>query len=439
VNPSPSPPAGIHRLLSEYDNALSCIRCGLCLSVCPTYQLTMAEEESPRGRIAMARAVAEGALDITPDFVEHSESCLLCEACTAICPAGVRMEPLGVAVREAIANRRPKPLPQRLALRLGMNGLLGDMGRFRLACRVARLYQRSGLRGLLQRSGLLRLLRLQRAESLLPEMPARFVVPRGQTWSPPDGRPPQRQVALFAGCIMSTAFAETTEATARLLARRGCEVVAVPGQGCCGALHMHGGDIAGARRLAQVNVDAIAAERFDAIIVNSAGCGSTLKGYAHLLDGAEHHRAAAFADKVRDITEYLDALPTPQTHLDAPNSQPPTPITYQEPCHLAHAQRISQAPRRLLRSIPGLELREMRESAFCCGSAGIYNVTHAATARRLLNRKLDNAAATGAEVIVTANPGCLLQLQAGIRERGEDTRVRHIADLLDEAERQADP
>jgi glycolate oxidase iron-sulfur subunit len=285
---------------------------------------------------------------------------------------------------------------------------------------------------------------LQRAETLLPDMPARFVVPRGQTWPPPDGRPAERRVALFTGCIMSTAFAETTEATGRLLARRGCEVVAVAGQGCCGALHMHGGDIEGARRLARVNLDAIAPERFDAIVVNSAGCGSTLKGYAHLLDDDSPDRAAAFADKVRDITEYLDTLPPPEPQSAIrnpqsaiPNPQPPTPITYQEPCHLAHAQRISQAPRRLLRAIPGVELREMRESALCCGSAGIYNVTHAETAGRLLNRKLDNAAATGAEVIVTANPGCLLQLQAGIRDRGSPMRVRHIVDLLDEAERQA--
>src|SRR5262249_27172987 len=270
-------------LLGEYDNALSCIRCGLCLSVCPTYQLTMAEEESPRGRIAMARAVAEGVLPVTPDFVEHSESCLLCEACTAICPAGVQMEPLGVAVREAINEKRPPSMPKRLALAIGMNGLLGDMGRFRFACRLARLYQRSGLRRLLRASGLLRLLRLHGQEALLPEMPKRFVVPRGQRWRPPDGTMPVRRVALFTGCIMSTAFAGTSEATARLLARRRCEVVAVEGQGCCGALHIHSGEVAGATRLARVNVAAFEPFEFDAIVVNSAGCGSTLKGYGHLL------------------------------------------------------------------------------------------------------------------------------------------------------------
>jgi glycolate oxidase iron-sulfur subunit len=425
-----NPPTGLDALLREYDNALSCIRCGLCLSVCPTYQITMAEEESPRGRIAMARAVAEGVLPVTPDFVEHSQSCLLCEACTAVCPAGVRMETLGVAVREVIGQRGRGGLRRRLALKLGLDGLLGSMRRFRFACRMAWLYQRSGLRRLARSSGLLKLLGLADAEALLPEMPGRFLVPRGQTWRPPAGRAVTRRVALFTGCVMSTAFAATTEATARLLARRGCEVVAVTGQGCCGALYLHSGEVEGARRLARTNVAAFDPTAFDAIVVNSAGCGSTLKGYGHLLDGAADERARAFAGKVRDITEYLAELPA-----DVPLGELAMAVTYQEPCHLAHAQRITQQPRRLLRAIPGLELREMRESALCCGSAGIYNLTHEEMAGRLLNRKLDNAQATGASAIVTANPGCLLQLQGGLRNRGGAMRVVHIVDLLDEAER----
>jgi glycolate oxidase iron-sulfur subunit len=304
------------------------------------------------------------------------------------------------------------------------------MRRFRAACRLAWLYQRSGLRRLLRASGLLKLLGLAEAEALLPAMPRRFVVPRGQTWRPPAGRPVTRCVALFTGCVMSTAFAATTEATARLLARRGCEVVAVAGQGCCGALHLHSGAVEGARRLARTNVAAFDPAEFDAVVVNSAGCGSTLKGYGHLLEGDEQARGKAFAGKVRDITEYLADLPA-----DVPTGGLDIAVTYQEPCHLAHAQRISQQPRRLLRSIPGLELREMRESALCCGSAGIYNLTHEAMAAQLLERKLDNARATGAAAIVTANPGCLLQLQAGLRGRDDQMRVVHIVDLLDEAER----
>jgi glycolate oxidase iron-sulfur subunit len=421
-------------LQAQYENALSCIRCGLCLSVCPTYQLSFAEEESPRGRIALARALAEGALPLTSDLVEHSENCLLCEACTAICPAGVRMEPLGVAVREVIAERAGGRFKRRFQ-RWAMNVSLGSMGRFRALCRVAWLYQRSGARRLLRASGLLRLLRLAGAEAMLPEMPRRFLTPTGQRWLPPDGSPPTRRVALFTGCIMSTAFAETTEATARVLARRGCEVVAVPGQGCCGALHLHSGETEGARHLAAVNLTAFEPDAFDAIVVNSAGCGSTLKGYSHLIAENEYERAQAFSTKIRDITEILAALPLP----GSPNVEhrPPSSdlvVTLQEPCHLAHAQRITQQPRTLLRALPGVELREMNESALCCGSAGVYNLTHRKKATALLNRKLDNAAATGAQVIATANPGCLLQLRVGVRERGLSLQVRHIVDIIDAIE-----
>jgi glycolate oxidase iron-sulfur subunit len=428
---TPASPAFAH-LQAQYENALSCIRCGLCLSVCPTYQISFAEEESPRGRIALARALAEGALPVTPDLVEHSENCLLCEACTAICPAGVKMEPLGVAVREVIAEHRKKGLRSRLQRR-AMNFSLGSMGRFRALCRMGWLYHRSGARALVRGSGILRLLRLTGAEAMLPEMPRRFLKPKGQRWLPPDGSAPTRRVALFTGCIMSTAFAETTEATARVLARRGCEVVAVPGQGCCGALHLHSGETEGAQRLAATNLAAFNPDEFDAIIVNSAGCGSTLKGYGHLIENDDY--AEAFSRKVLDITEQLASLPQPApADFRLPTSDFRLRVTLQEPCHLAHAQRITQQPRALLRSLPGVELREMNESALCCGSAGIYNLTHREKADTLLNRKLDNAAATGAHVIATANPGCLLQLQAGVRERGLNMQVRHIADIIDEAE-----
>ena len=440
------PATGIELLQGEYDNALNCIRCGLCLSVCPTYQISFAEEESPRGRIALARALAEGALPVTPDFVDHSQSCLLCEACTAICPAGVKMEPLGVAVRSVLAEQGPGRW-RRKRQRLVMNLLLADIDRFRLACRLAYWYQRSGLQKLLRASGVLRLLRLSGAEALLPAMPRRFLKPRGQRWSaarsvatqPPELPPPGDQqpagrarpplTALFTGCVMSTSFAETTKATARVLARRGCDVEATAGQGCCGALHLHSGDLEGARRMAVKNLAAFRPEAYDAIVVNSAGCGSTLKGYGHLLPDVP--AAAAFAAKVKDFSEYVDSLDA------APSARLNAKATVQEPCHLAHAQRISAQPKRLLRAVADLEVVEMREAALCCGSAGIYNVTNPQRAETLLQRKLDNAAATGASIIVTANPGCLLQLQTGVRKRGLPVQVRHLADVLDEAERAA--
>jgi glycolate oxidase iron-sulfur subunit len=407
---------------------LRCIRCGLCLSVCPTYQLTLLEEESPRGRIAMARAATEGYLPVTPDFVQHEESCLLCEACTVICPAGVRMEELGVAVRATLAAQAPpKSRRARLAQRLGF-WLLADVGRLRRLLALLRLYQRGGLQALVRRSGLLRQLGLADAEAYLPRLEAPFLVPRGQAWEP-EGEARGR-VALFAGCVMSTAFAETDRATARVLAANGVRVEATASQGCCGALHAHGGDRATARALARQNVAAFETGGHDAVVVNAAGCGAMLKEYGHLLadDPAWAERAAAFAGRVRDFTEYLAAL-GPQS----PPGRVEATVTYQDPCHLAHAQRVRRQPRALLGQVPGLRLVEMAESDLCCGSAGVYNLTHPDTATQLQERKLDNVAATGAPVVVTANPGCLLQLQAGAARRGLRVRVRHIADVLDEA------
>jgi glycolate dehydrogenase iron-sulfur subunit len=303
------------------------------------------------------------------------------------------------------------------------------MRRFRRACRLGWLYQRSGARWLLRHSGVLRLLGLSQMERLLPALPRRFLVPRGQRWRSSSGAP-TRQVALFAGCIMSTAYAETDRATARMLARSGAEVVAVAGQGCCGALHVHNGEAEGARTLARRNIDAFERLPEAAIVVNAAGCGSTLKGYGHLLHGdpAYAARAEAFARRVRDVNEELAAagLPKPVQPLDIT-------VSLQEPCHLAHAQRIREAPRTLLRSLPGVTLAEMNEPALCCGSAGVYNVLHRDRAGTLQTRKVENIVATGAPVVVTSNPGCQLQLEAGLAQARAAVQVRHIVDLLDEA------
>jgi len=424
-------------LAAEYDNMLRCIRCGLCLAVCPTYQETFHEAESPRGRIAIARAYAEGHLDLSADLWAHEESCLLCEACTAVCPADVHMEEIGVALRAAVvgalqATPLRRPRRQTLALRLAFDYLFADMRRFRMAAGLAGLYRRSGAQALARRSGLLRLLGLQRAESFLPAITGPFLVPEGQVWSP-DGAV-QRRVALFAGCVMSTAFAEIDRATARVLAANGCLVVAVPGQGCCGALHVHNGELAGAAALARRNVDAFADLDVDAIVVNAAGCGATLKQYGHLLaaDPAYATGAAAMAAKVRDVTEFLAGI-----DLNRRLGEISATVTYQEPCHLAHAQRVQAAPRTLLRAIPGLRLVEMAEADLCCGSAGIYNLTAPEMSEALMRRKVANALATGADLIVSANPGCMLQLKAGLQAAGANLPVKHIVELLDEAYQKA--
>ncbi|HEX6777910.1 MAG TPA: heterodisulfide reductase-related iron-sulfur binding cluster [Ktedonobacterales bacterium] len=420
----------------------ACVRCGLCLPHCPTYLETLRETSSPRGRIHLIQAVSEGRLSLTsPGFVGQMYQCLDCRACEDVCPSGVQYGKLVEAARTQIERARPRPLVQRLLRWAIFAGVFAHMRLFRLVNRLLFLYQRGGLQWLARKTGALKLLRLREMETLLPPLPVRFFVPRGQVSaasSADANKQPRARVALFAGCIMSTAFAETDRATARVLAANGCEVHVPAGQGCCGALTIHAGDLDRARVQARQTIAAFerleASAPVEAIIVNAAGCGAALKEYGHLLreDSAFAERAAAFSAKVQDITEFLGDLE--QRGLLNRTMRPlHLKVTYQEPCHLAHAQRVSDQPRRLLRAIPGLQLVEMRESALCCGSAGIYNITQPEMSRRLLKRKMGHALATGAEVIVSANPGCILQLQAGTRAAGRAARVAHIVDLLDEA------
>jgi glycolate oxidase iron-sulfur subunit len=421
----------------------ACVRCGLCLPHCPTYLETLRETSSPRGRIHLIQAVSEGRLSVTsPGFVGQMYQCLDCRACEDMCPSGVQYGRLVETARSQIERARLRPLAQRL-LRWGVFALLfQDMRLFRTVNRLLWLYQRSGGQWLARRSGILKLLRLHKTEALLPALPARFLKPRNQvvapTWKQPN-QPPTR-VALFTGCVMSTAFAETDRATVRVLAANGCEIHLPPGQGCCGALTIHAGELDRARVLARRTI--VAFERLEAttpveaIVVNAAGCGTTLKEYGHLLaeDVQFAGRARAFSAKVQDVTEFLGNLEQ-RGELNTNLHPLKLTVTYQEACHLAHAQRITAQPRRLLRAIPGLRLVEMDESALCCGSAGIYTITQPDMSQRLLARKVQHALATEAEVIVSTNPGCMLQLQAGIRGAGASVRVAHLIELLDAAYR----
>jgi glycolate oxidase iron-sulfur subunit len=416
----------------------TCVHCGLCLSACPTYRETGLEMFSPRGRIYLMKAVSEGRIGMESDvFQEQMSACLNCRACEAVCPSGVQYGQILEASRTQIERARedgrlpPHPWTVKL-LRGGAFGLMFKrLALFRLFSRTMWLYQRSGAQALVRRSGILKLLKLEETEALLPAISDRFVVPQGQIY-PAEGTP-RYHVALLTGCIMSTAFGEVHEATIRVLRKNGCEVLLPPDQGCCGALHVHGGDMDGGRELARRNIAAFEGLGLDAIIVNAAGCGSTLKEYGHLLgdDPAWSARAHAFAAKIKDVSEFLAEIELNTRDLKPLNIS----VTYQEPCHLAHAQRITAQPRTLLKAIPGLILKEMHESSLCCGSAGIYNITEPEMAERLGNRKLDNAEATGAAILVTANPGCHLQLAGGLRRRGSKMQVRHLVEVLDQAYR----
>jgi glycolate oxidase iron-sulfur subunit len=435
----------------------SCVHCGLCLSSCPTYRVTGLETSSPRGRIYLMKGVSDGRISLASDvFQEQMSQCLNCRACEAVCPSGVRYGAILEASRAQIEQARETqrdadapPLPsgrpvaaenakegiaayawwQRAIRWTVFDGLFNHLALFRAFSGAMALYQRSGVQWVARRSGMLKLLGLAEMETMLPPISTRFVVPQGQIFRAEGER--RYTVAFITGCIMSTAFAPVHQATIRVLQKNGCDVILPPGQGCCGALHVHSGEMDGGRELARRNVQAFEGLGVDAIIINAAGCGSTLKEYGELLhdDPAWHTRAERFSAKIKDIHEFLAGIELNKAGLGSL----PISVTYQEPCHLAHAQRITAQPRALLNAIPGLELREMHESALCCGSAGVYNITQPEMAGQLGARKVDNALATGASVVATGNPGCALQLAAELQRRGEAAQVRFIVELLDEA------
>jgi glycolate oxidase iron-sulfur subunit len=410
-----------------------CVRCGLCLPTCPTYVETLVETSGPRGRIALIKAVADGTLDLTsPGFVHQMHECLDCRACEAVCPSGVAygsiLEPARTQVVRALAPGQP--WWKRWARGLLVGRLFEQLGLMRAVARLLRFYQRSGLRELVRGSGVLRALHLQDAEALAPRISDRFFTPRGQRFAA-DG-PPRATAFLHAGCIMHVAFAEWDEATVRVLNAAGVAVVVPADQGCCGAITIHAGELPRGRELAKRNIASFERSGADVYVINAAGCGSALKEYGHLLhdDPVWADRARAFSAKVRDVLEYLDELGF------APGALGPLTgiVTYQDACHLAHAQRITAAPRRLLAAIPGLELREMEESSLCCGSAGIYNVTQPEMAQRLQRRKVEHVLAVAPQIVATANPGCALQMRNGLDRAGASAvAVVHVVQLLDES------
>ncbi|MGH7320580.1 MAG: (Fe-S)-binding protein, partial [Candidatus Rokuibacteriota bacterium] len=366
----------------------------------------------------LMRAAAEGRIGLTDNFVTHMDRCLGCRACETACPSGVPFGRLLEETRGQIERRGRRPLGRRLVGRVVL-GLFPHRRRLGLALALLRSYQRSGLQRLVRATGMLRATpRVAAMDALLPVLGS--TAASGLGVPPAPHGPSHGMVALLTGCVQALLFPEVNRATVELLARAGYTVVSPPGQGCCGALHLHWGARDAARRLARANVAAFGGA--DWVVTNAAGCGSTLRDYGHLL--GEEPEGAALAGRVRDVSELLAAaLPGPRHPL-------PLTVTYHEPCHLAHGQRVREAPRTLLRAIPGLRLVELAESDLCCGSAGVYNLLEPEIARQLLQRKLDRIVATGAEVVVSGNPGCLLQLRMGLAERGLRIRAHHPIELL---------
>jgi glycolate oxidase iron-sulfur subunit len=406
-----------------------CVHCGLCLNACPTYRELGLEMDSPRGRIYQMVQVAAGAA-ITPAYQEHIGLCLACRGCESACPSGVRYGRMVEDARAEIEAQVQRGPVARWVRRFVFLKLLQSRGALSVAGAMLYLYQVSGAKALVRALGFMKLLgRLGDLEPLTPQAePPFFFSQIGKTFPALGER--RHRVAFMAGCIANISFARLNEATVRVLQRNGCEVVVPAGQGCCGALHLHSGLREEARKLARQNIDAVLDGGFEAIITNAAGCGSTLKEYGELLEDDPEYAAKAsdFAARMKDITEYLASIGLTQKMRPVNLT-----VTYQDSCHLAHGQKVRGAPRELLSAIPGLQLQEMRGADLCCGSAGIYNVVQNKMSMQILGHKMEAVNATGAAVIATANPGCLLQLQAGVRLHGNKQRVLHVVELLDMA------
>ena len=426
----------------EYDRFLDCVHCGLCTSACPTYLETGDENNSPRGRIYLMRAVADGKLPLSDTVQRHLDLCLDCRSCETACPSGVQygrlIEPFRAATQEQ-ASLAGQDVTRSWFHRGILYGLFPYPNRMKWALAPARWAQRLGLDRLAETLGLFSLFpkKLRRMQRLLPPLPrperALPVVLSAQGTK-------RARVGLFTGCVAEAVFSPTNRATARVLQANGCEVVVPPTQVCCGAIHYHSGTAEQALKFALQNVAAFPVDDLDAIIVNVAGCGSMLKEYTHIAEELcrenpqQQTALRALAGKMRDVSEFLMELGPVQ-----PTGSLPLKATYHDACHLVHAQRIREQPRDLLELIPDLKLVPLAESDICCGAAGSYNLTEADMADRLAQRKLDNILASGAQVVLSANAGCTLQIQAAIRKSGKPLWTVHPIELLDLSYRNEPP
>jgi glycolate oxidase iron-sulfur subunit len=418
----------------DYSVVQQCIHCGMCLPTCPTYTATKEERHGPRGRISLVRAIADGRMELTKTFAEEMYFCLGCLACTSACPAGVNYAEIFEYARASAEESGILKSPKRKLIRwFTVKWLFMDLRRLLLVGKLMRFYQTLGLQKLLRGSGVMKLMpkRLQELESMTPDIPARFSAGMIPEITPAHGKKRFR-VAMLTGCAQDLIFSEINRDTVEVLSYNGCEVYTPRHQSCCGSLHGHNGEWKLAQELARRNIDQFPPEEFDAIISNAGGCGSHLKHYHQFLadDPAYAQRALLWDSKLKDVHEWLARIgltPVPARNVI------PQKVTYHESCHLAHGQKITLEPRQLLRAIPGLELIELPESNWCCGSAGIYNLTQPEMAGVLLERKMKNIEKTGAPIVANGNSGCLLQLINGAKQRHMKIRVVHPVILLAEA------
>lgn len=420
------------------EDMYKCVHCGFCLQVCPTYLETGLEAESPRGRIALMKAVEEGRAEISESIVGHWDMCLQCRACEVVCPSGVPYGRLMEATRANVERVFKRGFKARRARSMGFKGVLPNPKRLDRIGGLLRFYQKSGLQTIARKTGAIRLAPGGSLEKYLPELGDKFFVASGQIIRP-AGKVRAR-VALLGGCVMRLTHGATLEAVTRVLARNGVEVYVPEAQGCCGALNAHAGERDTAREMARRNIDAFLEVETDAIIVASAGCGSTMKEYHELLanDPEYVEKAAIVAELTKDIHEFLADLTFEPPRGSLATEGKDLKVTYQDSCHLGQAQRITAPPRELLNAIPGIEFVEMEESMVCCGSAGTYSLIEQGMSLRLGRRKAERIVASGADVVATANPGCVIQMEQALARAGEGAQVRYVIDLLDESYRRGD-
>lgn len=415
----------------DYDSILDCVHCGLCLPSCPSYAVLGTETDSPRGRIFLMKSVADGTITTNQTFKKHFDLCLGCRGCETACPSGVKYHELFETAQQLIHQNIKLSLISRTIKTTVLNRIFLYPSRLRLMFRLLKMYQLSGIQKFVRSTGLLKLVskNLDDAERFLPKF-EKNVSGEEALQVNGDSSGQEQKIGLLRGCVMDLFAPETNNATIRILNKCGYAVQTSEKQRCCGAIHLHNREAEPARLLARRMIDEFEKMDVEYIITNAAGCGSMLKEYDKLLSGDTEYseKAARFSAKVRDISEFLAEGDTKLEFGNVNRS-----VVYDDPCHLIHGQKIKNQPRQLLAAVPGLEIRTLNEAEMCCGGAGTFNITQPELSKEVLKRKIDNIRHTGADTIVSANIGCIIQLKRGVQLAGMDLEVCHVVDILDES------
>lgn len=416
-------------ILPDDDVLSQCIHCGMCLSVCPTYELTKLERSSPRGRIKLIKSVGVREMPITDIFADEMNFCLDCQACETACPAGVKYSSMVEAARVEVDNSTYGSFLGKKVKRFVLNYIVASKRNLKIVSRLLYFYQHSFLPKLLEKLCKLKIVpyKIIAMSELSPRVSKKFSDSVIDEITEPIGEK-KMDAAFLYGCLMNVMFTDVNKDTVELLLKNGCRVVTPKDQECCGSLHAHNGDKKTAKKLARQNLESFSKHNYDYLVSNSAGCGAFMKEYKHIFKDDEKLKGIAenFSNKVKDLSEFFsDIIPL---KLEVRDEK----ITYHDACHLVHSQKVFTQPRKIINSIPGIKYTEMNEATWCCGSAGIYNITRYDDSMKILDRKIKNIKETGAEKVITSNPGCIAQLEYGLKKNGLEVRVEHLASFLNQ-------